>query len=223
MKKYMLQFTTIVILLFGGEVFAQYSSNEVLVASLQSRQQPYMQDQTSSVNRTEHQKLTLESGALFGHNKSDLSQMSEQGRREIYFLAVKLKAIQNMQSMTISGHSDVTNGTGIMGYNEKLSLQRASAVRDYLAELGFDVSRIKVVGMGALQPVKHGCSAPKGVIQTTAGLAKGLANKEEMDAFRQCLEPNRRVEVEIFGATPPAGAASANTVKTYDQVILYPQ
>jgi outer membrane protein OmpA-like peptidoglycan-associated protein len=222
MKKYMLHFTTIVILLFGGEVFAQYSSNEVLVASLQSRQQPSMQDQIAAVKPTEYQKLTLESGALFGHNKSDLEQMSEQGRREIYFLAVKLKAIQNIQSMTISGHSDVTNGTGIIGYNEKLSLQRASTVRDYLAELGFDASRIKVTGMGARQPVKHGCSAPKGVIQTTAGLAKGLASKEDMDVFRQCLEPNRRVEVEIFGATP-AGAPSANTVKAYDQVILYPQ
>jgi outer membrane protein OmpA-like peptidoglycan-associated protein len=222
MKKHMLHFVAMLMLLFGSEAFAQYDSNKTLVASLHSQQQPITQDQAGSAIHTEHQKITLDSGALFGHNKSNLQQMSEQGRREIYFLAVKLKGIQNMQSMTISGHSDVTNGTGIIGYNENLSLQRASAVRDYLIELGFDASRIKALGLGARQPVKLGCSAPKGVIQTTAGLAKGLAIKEEMDSFRQCLEPNRRVEVEIISATK-ASTPNASTMKTYDAVILFPQ
>jgi outer membrane protein OmpA-like peptidoglycan-associated protein len=145
------------------------------------------------------QKIILDTGALFTHNKDALDQLSESGRHQMHGFAIKLKALRNVKSIIITGHSDATNGTGVAAYNDKLSLARATAIRAYLQDLGFDTSRMQVVGMGARQPIKLDCLQPKGVMQTSIGLAKGSATQEDMDKFRSCLQPNRRVEVEVFG------------------------
>ena len=50
----------------------------------------------------------------------------------------------------VEGHSD---SKGSEAFNQKLSLRRAAAVRDYLVGLGISSDRILVVGKGASQPV----------------------------------------------------------------------
>jgi len=62
----------------------------------------------------------------------------------------------------------------------KLSQRRADVVRDYLVSKGVDKSKIEAIGMGEKQPV----------VQCTQ------KNLKELIA---CLQPNRRVDVEVRG------------------------
>jgi OOP family OmpA-OmpF porin len=63
--------------------------------------------------------------------------------------AAKLKEDGNL-GVVIEGHSD---SKGSPKFNQKLSLRRAEAVRDYLGRLGVDRRRIVVIGKGSGEPV----------------------------------------------------------------------
>jgi outer membrane protein OmpA-like peptidoglycan-associated protein len=52
--------------------------------------------------------------------------------------------------VTVEGNTD---NIGSDAYNQKLSVRRATAVRDYLAKHGIAESRMTVVGKGASNPV----------------------------------------------------------------------
>jgi OOP family OmpA-OmpF porin len=60
-----------------------------------------------------------------------------------------LKEYPNLR-VTIRGHSDAT---GSVSYNKRLSLRRATAVRDYLAGKGVAADRLEVEGVGPDEPV----------------------------------------------------------------------
>jgi outer membrane protein OmpA-like peptidoglycan-associated protein len=148
-----------------------------------------------------YEKITLAAGALFAHNQAGVDQILPLGRRQLDELAVKLKSLTDVERISISGHADITNGTGDAAYNDKLSLKRADSVRSYLAGQGLDVTRVQIAGLGGKQPVKTDCAMPKGAVQTPIGVTRGHASQSGMDDFRACLLPNRRVDVEIFGQT----------------------
>ena len=148
-----------------------------------------------------YEKITLAAGALFGHNKSGVDQILPEGRTQLNALAAKLKAVNNVERVTISGHADITNGTGDAKYNDKLSLERAISVKTYLSSQGLDVKSVSVAGLGGQQPVKTDCALPKGAARTAIGVTQSRASLKEMESFRACLLPNRRVEVEIYGQT----------------------
>jgi outer membrane protein OmpA-like peptidoglycan-associated protein len=148
-----------------------------------------------------YEKITLAAGALFAHNKSSVDQILPEGREQLNALATKLKAVSNVERVTISGHADITNGTGDATYNDRLSLERAVSVKAYLSSQGLDVQNISVAGFGGQKPVKTDCPLPKGVAHTSIGLTRGRASLADMDNLRSCLLPNRRVDVEIFGQT----------------------
>jgi OOP family OmpA-OmpF porin len=57
--------------------------------------------------------------------------------------------VQAQTKVTIEGHTD---NTGSDAYNQKLSEQRASAVKDYMASQGVNPSTISAVGMGETSP-----------------------------------------------------------------------
>jgi outer membrane protein OmpA-like peptidoglycan-associated protein len=63
--------------------------------------------------------------------------------------AAKLKEQGNL-GVVVEGHSDAKGG---LKYNQRLSLQRAEAVRDYLVRLGVSRDRIVVIGKGASEPI----------------------------------------------------------------------
>ncbi|HEX6157226.1 MAG TPA: OmpA family protein, partial [Burkholderiales bacterium] len=86
-----------------------------------------------------------------------------------------LPQLANVHHIALSGHTDEL---GSDDYNQRLSEQRANAVRDYLVAKGVDVSRIEVVGLGRTVPVKS-CLGQKGA------------------ALIDCLAPNRRVELAV--------------------------
>jgi len=50
----------------------------------------------------------------------------------------------------VEGH---TNSVGGEEYNQRLSEQRASAVRDYLVQNGIPMSNVTAVGFGKMRPV----------------------------------------------------------------------
>ena len=148
---------------------------------------------------TKYEKITLAAGALFGHNKSGVDQILAEGRAQLNALAAKLGGLSNIERISISGHADITNGTKDANYNDKLSLARAESVRAYLVSQGLNSKNISVAGYGGQKPIKTNCPLPKGAKSTAQGVIQGNASMADMNAFRTCLQPNRRVEVEIFG------------------------
>ena len=121
------------------------------------------------------QKITLDSKVLFDFDKAVLKP---EGKAAIDSQVVgKLAQVQKLEVVLVTGHAD---RLGSDAYNQKLSMRRADAVRDYLASKGVDKAKIETLGMGEKQPVVQ-CDQK---------------NRKELIA---CLQPNRRVEVEVKG------------------------
>lgn len=180
---------------------ATKSTSQTVVAPVQVKPESAPVVPVAIVSVPKYEKITLAAGALFAHNQAGVDQILPAGRRQLDEVAVKLKSLTDVERISISGHADITNGTGDATYNDKLSLERANSVRSYLATQGLDVARVQVAGLGGKQPVKTDCHLPKGAVQTPIGVTRGRASQAGMDDFRACLLPNRRVEVEIFGQT----------------------
>ena len=142
-----------------------------------------------------YEKITLAAGALFKHGQSAIDQMLPAGRAQLDELVTRLQGLKALERMVITGHADKTNSSGDPAFNDKLSLARASSVRSYLTVKGADMSRTEVASAGDRQPVKTDCPVPKG----SDGVTVGKAGSKAMQAYYDCLQPNRRVEIEIFG------------------------
>jgi OOP family OmpA-OmpF porin len=113
--------------------------------------------------------MVFEAAALFAVNKADLSPA---GKEKIKEYREQARAeLDTAKTVKITGHTD---SSGAAEYNQKLSVKRAEAVRDYLISLGADASKMEVAGMGEDKPIADN--------KTAAGRAK-----------------NRRVEVEVTG------------------------
>lgn len=125
------------------------------------------------------QRVNLSADALFAFDRSGLQDMLPKGKAELDALAHALRR-QDMQvqSLTITGHTD---RLGTEAYNEALSRRRASTVAAYLQVQGVRMP-IQVQAMGEREPVTTGC---KGEVRTAALIA--------------CLQPDRRVSVDIHG------------------------
>jgi OOP family OmpA-OmpF porin len=85
-------------------------------------------------------------------------------------LVGKLKGV-NLEVIIVVGHTD---NVGNAAANQRLSLQRAEAVKKYLVGKGIEPNRIYTEGKGPTQPVADN--------RTAEGRAK-----------------NRRVEIEVVG------------------------
>lgn len=96
----------------------------------------------------------------------------------------KQLAETDYQTVTITGHAD---RIGSAKYNQRLSEQRARAVREYLATRGIDGSKIAVSGVGSSEPV-------------TGDQCKGLRGKRLVF----CLQPDRFAEVTVTGTQTSA-------------------
>lgn len=122
------------------------------------------------------QKISLSADALFAFDKSTLKP---EGKEELDKLAVDLSTV-SYDSIHVTGHTDRIGSTK---YNQKLSERRANTVRDYLVAKGIPADRIVAEGKGETQPVTRpgDCTGPKS--------RKLIA----------CLQPDRRVDVEVNG------------------------
>jgi OOP family OmpA-OmpF porin len=91
------------------------------------------------------------------------------------------------QAVNIVGRAD---HIGPAKYNQRLSEQRAAAVRDYLVAHGIDGSRIAVSGAGSTESAAR-------------GQCKGL----QREHLVSCLQPDRSAEVRVIGTQTSVSAA----------------
>jgi OmpA-OmpF porin, OOP family len=123
------------------------------------------------------QKITLASKALFDFDKAVLKPEGQAVLdREI---VSRIKEVQKLELVLVTGHTD---RLGSQQYNQKLSERRATAVANYLASKGVAKDKIETLGMGKTQPVP--------------GVVCEQKNRKQLIA---CLQPHRRVEVEVKG------------------------
>ena len=88
--------------------------------------------------------LVLRLGFTFGR-----ADVPESVRQRLDAAAAVLANERGIASIEIAGHTDAV---GPEDYNQRLSEQRAEAVKAYLVERGVAADRISVVGYGELQP-----------------------------------------------------------------------
>jgi len=113
------------------------------------------------------QKVTFAADAFFDFDKAVLKP---EGKAKLDELASKLHEI-NLEVIIAVGHTD---SIGSKAYNQKLSVRRAEAVKNYLISKGVEPNRVYTEGKGETQPIATN--------KTAAGRAK-----------------NRRVEIEVVG------------------------
>ncbi len=117
------------------------------------------------------QKLTFGSDELFDFDKATLKPGALVALDE---LVNKLKSATVLNSVTVTGYTD---GLGGVMYNEKLSVRRAEAVRDYLVAHGVAADKIKTIGKGKADPVADN--------KTEAGRAKNRRVDVEVDGYKE--------------------------------------
>jgi outer membrane protein OmpA-like peptidoglycan-associated protein len=125
-------------------------------------------------------KVTLGADGLFRFDGSSLADLLPEGRRKLDALAGDIKSsVKSLDAVKVTGHTD---RLGSNAYNNALSLARANTVRDYLVQTGVAAQNVQVQGKGESEP-KVQCA------QTARA------------ALIDCLAPNRRVEIEVFGGS----------------------
>ncbi|RZL86797.1 MAG: outer membrane protein assembly factor BamE [Variovorax sp.] len=125
------------------------------------------------------ERFKLAADALFAFDKSGTADMLPAGRKQLDELASQLKGrYKRLDNITVIGHTD---RLGASGYNQRLSVARAATVRDYLVAQGLPQGALRAHGVGESQPV----------VQCADSLGR-----PELIA---CLQPNRRVELEVSG------------------------
>ncbi|WP_322031578.1 OmpA family protein [Paraburkholderia sp. J76] len=113
--------------------------------------------------------ITLNADANFAFDKADLLPAGKQSLDQF----VRESDGVNIGTVVIDGHTD---SVGSKAYNDRLSLRRAQAVRNYLQSRGLHAGQYEVHGYGFSKPVASN--------STAEGRAK-----------------NRRVEIETSGIT----------------------
>jgi len=116
-------------------------------------------------------KYTLSASELFGFDSARLGP----NQPKLDEVAATMNANSDIASVTIVGYTD---RLGSKAYNQKLSEQRANAVKAYLESKGVAAGRLTAVGKGEADPVIE------------------CKDEKKRPALIKCLEPNRRVEIE---------------------------
>ena len=127
------------------------------------------------------EKVSFSADSLFAFNKDTVKPAGKQALDEF---AAKLKG-SRFEEIVVTGYTD---RLGSKAYNLRLSQRRADAVKAYLVETaGIPADKITTRGADGSDPV------------TTPGECKGTRRTAKLIA---CLQPDRRVEVEVDGTKP---------------------
>jgi OmpA-OmpF porin, OOP family len=123
-------------------------------------------------------RVSFSADSLFAFDKS---MVRPEGKMALDTFAGELKGT-NYDVISVEGHTD---RLGTAAYNQKLSAERADAVKSYLVSSGgVDSTKISATAKGETQPV------------TQADDCKGNKATAKLIA---CLQPDRRVVVEVTG------------------------
>jgi outer membrane protein OmpA-like peptidoglycan-associated protein len=118
----------------------------------------------------------LSADALFEFDRGDLAGLLPRGKGRLDALAAELRERGEVAGFHVVGHSD---RLGSEAYNQRLSQQRADSVRRYLQGQGVSAP-ITAEGRGEREPVSQGC-----------------VGERASAALKQCLQPDRRVRIEV--------------------------
>jgi len=122
------------------------------------------------------QRVSLDADALFDFDKATLRPS---GRAALDQFLAGIKSI-TPETITATGHAD---RFGSAAYNQRLSERRVQTVKSYLVGQNMDANRIHAEGKGETQPV------------TKPGDCLGAKSAKVI----ACLQPDRRVDVEVVG------------------------
>lgn len=124
----------------------------------------------------ERRRVSFSAESLFAFDKSVIKP---EGKAALDRFANDLRGTQ-FDRVGVEGHTD---RLGSLGYNQRLSEQRAEAVKAYLISPGgVAANKISAVGKGKTMPV------------TKPGDCRGTKRTKALVA---CLQPDRRVDVEV--------------------------
>jgi OOP family OmpA-OmpF porin len=126
------------------------------------------------------EKVKLAADALFDYDKATLRP---EGKSKLDELASKAMGVK-LEVILAVGHTD---RLGSDAYNQKLSEKRAAAVKEYLVGKGIEANRVYTEGKGEKQPVTG---------DTCKGMGKESGRNKKLV---ECLQPDRRVEIEVIG------------------------
>ena len=123
----------------------------------------------------ERRRVSFSAESLFAFDKTAIKP---DGKAALDRFASELRGTQ-YDRVVVTGHAD---RLGSNAYNQRLSTQRAESVKAYLISAGVDTNKISAAGKGETMPV------------TKPGDCRG--NKRTA-ALVACLQPDRRVDVEV--------------------------
>lgn len=127
----------------------------------------------------EQERLELAADALFGFDKAGIDDLLAAGRAQLDALVSRLDEVYaRIDRITLVGYTD---RLGSAQYNQRLSERRAETVKQYLQKHGVS-GPIDASGRGAADQIAQCGTSTR-------------ASKELID----CLQPNRRVTIEITG------------------------
>ncbi|CAE6739074.1 OmpA family protein [Paraburkholderia domus] len=120
------------------------------------------------------EKITLRADSAFRFDSGDEAGMLPGGKEQLDKVMAGLQQVKGFVQLNVNGYTD---RLGSDAHNQKLSLQRAQTVRDYLR--------------------KRGVTLP--ITAQGRGKANQLTECAQMkrDELVKCLAPNRRVEIEF--------------------------
>src|SRR3989442_1447312 len=139
---------------------------------------PFAQSDESQI-----EKVVFDAGALFDF---DAYQLRPEGRAALDDFLGRLKGT-TLGMIRAVGHAD---RLGSEGHNQILSEDRAEAVKAYLVSKGIEPDHVQAEGRGATQPV------------TKPGDCVG-GNRARV---LTCLQPDRRVGIEVAGTRASTAA-----------------
>lgn len=126
-----------------------------------------------------NEQIALSADALFEFDKAKPADLLPAGRKTLDELISKINnGYATIESIVLVGHTD---RLGKEQYNYNLGLRRAETVKAYLLQGGI-AAEISTSSAGEGQPVTTDCIGEKATKELTA-----------------CLQPDRRVTVEIRG------------------------
>jgi OmpA-OmpF porin, OOP family len=126
------------------------------------------------------EKVTFAADVLFDFDKA---VVKPEGKSKLDDMSSKVRGI-NLEVVIAIGHAD---SIGSDAYNQRLSVRRAESIKAYLVSKGIEPNRVYTEGKGEKQPLSAGKCKSMG--------KEHRSNKKMVD----CLQADRRVEIEVIG------------------------